>query len=76
MLLFGVPEAKDEAASGAYEPDGVMQTAIAAIKDAVPDLVVVTDVCLCAYTDHGHCGVVVDGRCTTTAASSSSPGPR
>ncbi len=62
VLLFGVPEAKDEAASGAYDPDGVTQTAIAAIKDAVPDLVVVTDVCLCAYTDHGHCGVVVDGR--------------
>jgi porphobilinogen synthase len=62
VLLFGVPDHKDEAASGAYEPGGVVQVAIAAIKDAVPDLLVVTDVCLCAYTDHGHCGVVVDGR--------------
>jgi porphobilinogen synthase len=62
VLLFGVPDHKDEAASGAYEPDGVVQTAVAAIKDAAPDLVVITDVCLCAYTDHGHCGVVVDGR--------------
>jgi porphobilinogen synthase len=62
ILLFGVPDHKDEAASGAYEPDGVAQAAVAAIKDAAPDLVVITDVCLCAYTDHGHCGVVVDGR--------------
>jgi porphobilinogen synthase len=61
VLLFGIPEAKDGAASGAYADDGVVQTAVRAIKDAAPDLVVVTDVCLCAYTDHGHCGVVVDG---------------
>jgi porphobilinogen synthase len=62
VLLFGVPEAKDALGSGAYERDGVAQTAVGAIKDAAPDLVVITDVCLCAYTDHGHCGVVVDGR--------------
>lgn len=62
VLLFGIPDDKDAAASGAYQPDGVVQTAIAAIKDAAPDLAVVTDVCLCAYTDHGHCGVVVDGQ--------------
>jgi porphobilinogen synthase len=62
VLVFGVPDAKDEAGSGAWAPDGVVQSAVAAIKDALPELVVVTDVCLCAYTDHGHCGVVVDGR--------------
>ncbi len=61
VLLFGVTDHKDAAASAAYESGGVVQTAIAAIKDAVPEMVVVTDVCLCAYTDHGHCGVVVDG---------------
>ena len=62
MLLFGVTDHKDPAASAAYEPGGVVQSAVAAIKDAVPEMVVVTDVCLCAYTDHGHCGVLVDGR--------------
>jgi porphobilinogen synthase len=61
VLLFGVTDRKDEAASAAYDPSGPAQAAIAAIKDAVPEMVVVTDVCLCAYTDHGHCGVVVDG---------------
>ncbi len=60
VLLFGIPDAKDSAATSAYAADGVVQTAVAAIKDAVPDMVVITDVCLCAYTDHGHCGVVVD----------------
>jgi len=62
MLLFGVTDHKDGAASAAYEPGGVVQSAVAAIKDAVPEMVVITDVCLCAYTDHGHCGVLVDGR--------------
>ena len=61
ILLFGIPDDKDAAASGAYAARGVVQTAIAAIKDAAPDIVVITDVCLCAYTDHGHCGVLVDG---------------
>jgi porphobilinogen synthase len=61
VLLFGIPDHKDAAATGAYETAGIVQTTIRAIKDAVPDLVVITDVCLCAYTDHGHCGVVVDG---------------
>jgi porphobilinogen synthase len=60
VLLFGVTDAKDAVGSAAYEPGGVVQTAIAAIKDAVPEMLVVTDVCLCGYTDHGHCGVVVD----------------
>ncbi len=61
VLLFGVPDHKDPEASGAHEPGGVVQAAVAALKDALPDLVVITDVCLCAYTDHGHCGVLVDG---------------
>ena len=58
VLLFGLPGEKDEAASGAYDPEGIVQLATRAIKDAVPDLLVVTDVCLCEYTSHGHCGVV------------------
>ena len=58
VLLFGIPEEKDEAASGAYDPEGVVQLATKAIKDALPELLVVTDVCLCEYTSHGHCGIV------------------
>ena len=58
VLLFGVPDEKDEAASAAYDPEGIVQLATRAMKDAVPDLVVITDVCLCEYTSHGHCGVV------------------
>ncbi|MDP9486537.1 MAG: porphobilinogen synthase [Actinomycetota bacterium] len=58
VLLFGLPEAKDEAGSGAYDPEGIVQLATRAIKEAVPELLVVTDVCLCEYTSHGHCGVV------------------
>ncbi|HWP34967.1 MAG TPA: porphobilinogen synthase [Thermodesulfobacteriota bacterium] len=62
VLLFGVPDAKDETGSSAYDPGGVVQEAVRALKREVPDLVVVTDVCLCAYTTHGHCGVVRDGQ--------------
>ena len=58
VLLFGIPDHKDEAATGAYDPEGVVQLATRAIKDAAPELLVVTDVCLCEYTSHGHCGVV------------------
>ena len=58
VLLFGVPDKKDEAASAAYDPEGIVQLATRAIKDAIPDLVVITDVCLCEYTSHGHSGVV------------------
>jgi porphobilinogen synthase len=58
VLLFGIPAEKDEQASGAYDDEGVVQLAVRAIKDAHPDLVVITDVCLCGYTSHGHCGVV------------------
>ncbi|MDO8688377.1 MAG: porphobilinogen synthase, partial [Dehalococcoidales bacterium] len=61
VLLFGIPENKDEVGSGAYQRQGIVQQAIRVIKRAVPELLVVTDVCLCEYTSHGHCGVVVDG---------------
>ena len=61
VLLFGIPSHKDSAASGAYDSEGIVQLAVRAIKDEFPDLVVVTDVCLCEYMDHGHCGVVQDG---------------
>jgi porphobilinogen synthase len=57
-LLFGIPSAKDEAGTESYADDGVVQQAIRALKDASPDLVVMTDVCLCEYTAHGHCGLV------------------
>jgi porphobilinogen synthase len=58
VLLFGIPEQKDATGSQAWSPDGVVQRAIGAIKKQAPDLVVITDVCLCEYTDHGHCGVL------------------
>lgn len=58
VLLFGIPRAKDEQASGAYAENGVVQNAVRAIKKSAPGLTVVTDVCLCEYTSHGHCGVV------------------
>ena len=58
VLLFGIPDQKDEGASQAYAENGIVQEAVRTIKEAVPDLVVITDVCLCEYTSHGHCGVV------------------
>jgi porphobilinogen synthase len=61
IILFGIPQKKDEVGSSAYHPKGVIQQAIRAIKKATPELLVITDVCLCEYTNHGHCGVVVDG---------------
>jgi porphobilinogen synthase len=61
VILFGVPAEKDELASGAYDEEGVVQMAIRALKEAHPDLTVITDVCLCEYTSHGHCGFVRDG---------------
>ena len=60
-ILFGIPESKDALGSEAYADDGIIQQAVHAIKDAVPDLLVITDVCLCEYTDHGHCGVIERG---------------
>lgn len=62
VLLFGIPEKKDEAASGAYADNGIVQQAIRAIKKAKIETLVITDVCLCEYTSHGHCGVVQEGK--------------
>src|SRR5688500_6880669 len=62
VLLFGLPESKDAVGREAYSPSGVIQQASQAIKKAAPSLLVVTDVCLCEYTDHGHCGVVEGDR--------------
>jgi porphobilinogen synthase len=62
VILFGIPESKDETGSGAYDEHGIIQDAIREIKKNVPELLVVTDVCLCEYTSHGHCGVVRDGK--------------
>lgn len=61
IILFGIPEQKDEFGTGAYDDNGVVQQAIKAIKDAVPELYVVTDVCMCEYTNHGHCGIIEKG---------------
>ncbi len=61
VILFGVPDRKDERGSSGFDPDGVVQRAIRAIKDTVPGLIVVTDVCIDEYTSHGHCGIVRDG---------------
>jgi porphobilinogen synthase len=61
VILFGIPKEKDEIASMAYHPEGVIQQAIRIIKKAFPELLVVTDVCLCEYTSHGHCGVISNG---------------
>jgi len=61
VILFGIPESKDELASGAYAEDGIVQRAVRAIKRELPELVVITDVCNCEYTSHGHCGKVVNG---------------
>jgi porphobilinogen synthase len=61
VILFGIPETKDAVGSDAYSAHGIIQETIRAIKQAVPKLVVITDVCMCEYTDHGHCGVIKDG---------------
>jgi porphobilinogen synthase len=61
VILFGIPETKDELASGAYADDGIVQRAVRAIKRETPQLLVMTDVCNCEYTSHGHCGLVVNG---------------
>jgi porphobilinogen synthase len=58
VILFGIPAAKDALGSDNYSPDGIVPQAIRAIKDAAPDLVVLSDMCFCEYTDHGHCGVI------------------
>ena len=61
VILFGIPEEKDEQATGAWEDDGIVQRALRALRPRFPELVLATDVCLCEYTSHGHCGVIVDG---------------
>ncbi len=61
VILFGIPADKDEAGTGAYDTEGIVQMAVRALKEAHPDLLVITDVCLCEYTSHGHCGFVREG---------------
>ena len=68
VMLFGIPDKKDPLATGAYAKDGIVQKATSALKDKIPDLNVITDVCLCQYTDHGHCGFV-DGQIIDNDAS-------
>jgi porphobilinogen synthase len=62
VLLFGIPKEKDSCGSSAHDPQGVVQQAVRRIKDAVPQMVVITDVCACEYTDHGHCGIIGETR--------------
>jgi porphobilinogen synthase len=61
VILFGIPETKDDVGSGAYNPDGIVQRAVRAVKKGLPDLIVICDVCLDEYTSHGHCGLIKDG---------------
>ena len=68
ILLFGIPAAKDEIGSGAYAQDGIVQQAVEELKEKVKDLLVVTDVCMCEYTSHGHCGVVKEGEVDNDAS--------
>src|SRR6476660_5942432 len=68
VLLFGIPEEKDEEGSGAWEADGIVQRALRALRAGVPGLTLVTDVCLCEYTAHGHCGVLRDGEVDNDAS--------
>src|SRR5207247_1728807 len=68
VILFGIPQAKDATGSEAYDEQGIVQRAARALKRAVPQLLVIGDVCLCEYTDHGHCGVVQDGEVENDAS--------
>jgi porphobilinogen synthase len=68
ILLFGVPQSKDPRGSEAYAEDGIVQQVARAVKETIPDLLVITDVCLCQYTSHGHCGIVEDGRVKNDAS--------
>jgi porphobilinogen synthase len=63
VILFGLPEVKDEAGTGAYDPDGIVQRALRELKAKVPELYLITDVCMCEYTSHGHCGALDEGGC-------------
>jgi porphobilinogen synthase len=68
LILFGIPEEKDDVGSGAYDDDGIVQRALGALREAVPEMVLMTDVCLCEYTSHGHCGIVEDGEIVNDAS--------
>jgi porphobilinogen synthase len=68
VILFGIPERKDDDGSGAYAGDGIVQQALRSLRERYPDLVLVTDVCLCEYTSHGHCGVIEDGEVANDAS--------
>jgi len=68
VILFGIPERKDDEGSGAYAGDGIVQQALRSLRERYPDLVLVTDVCLCEYTSHGHCGVIEDGEVANDAS--------
>ena len=76
VILFGLPEYKDDTGSEAASPTGAVQRSVEAIRKANLDLLVITDVCLCEYTGHGHCGVIKDGEVLNDPSSSSSPMPR
>jgi porphobilinogen synthase len=68
VILFGIPEEKDDEGSGAYADDGIVQQALRSLRERYPDLVLVTDVCLCEYTSHGHCGVIENGEVANDAS--------
>ncbi|MEW6079594.1 MAG: porphobilinogen synthase [Thermodesulfobacteriota bacterium] len=68
IMIFGVPDHKDALGTGAYAKDGIVQKAVREVKNKVPEMLVITDVCLCQYTDHGHCGVVENGRVDNDAS--------
>ncbi|MBL0714482.1 MAG: porphobilinogen synthase [Desulfosarcina sp.] len=68
VILFGLPDKKDPLGTRAYAPDGIVQKAVRKVKQALPDMAVITDVCLCQYTDHGHCGMVEKGRIDNDAS--------
>ena len=77
VILFGIPDEKDDGGSGAWDDDGIVQRALRALRPRFPSSLLLTDVCLCEYTSHGHCGVIGDGeRSTTTRRSSCSRAPR
>jgi porphobilinogen synthase len=67
LILFGLPDRKDDRGTEAYRDDGIVQQAVAAVKARIPDITIITDVCLCQYTDHGHCGVVENGEIANDA---------
>ena len=70
VILFGIPEEKDDEGSGAWIDDGIVQQALRALRPRFPELLLLTDVCLCEYTAHGHCGVLADGEVDNDASSS------